>query len=151
MCVWLRLRYVRKNKKNKKNKKNIGTFLLLENCRSLSPPPEPQTPLSSSGTLDFLSICLGIDSLTTFYAHVICLVVLPSAIDATKICHSEESSSSLLLSLSSLCGSYCLLKVSLIYRVGSLNFKLKPAGGPGFTFWTELWVPSKSIRMFPRH
>ena len=33
-------------------------------CLSFHPPPEPQTSFSSSGTLDFLSICLGIDSLT---------------------------------------------------------------------------------------
>ena len=39
----------------------------VEKKKSLSfpPPPwEPQTPFSSSGTLDFLSLCLGIDSLS---------------------------------------------------------------------------------------
>ena len=145
--MWLRLRYVGNNNNNKK----VGPFLLLENSRSLSPPLEPQTPLSSSGNPDFLSICLGIDSLTISCVHVTCLAVLPSTTDATKIWHSEEVSNSLLLSLASLSGTYCLLEVSLIYRVGSLHFKLKTTGGPGFTFWTELWVPSKSIRMFPRH
>ena len=40
-------------------------FLLLENSRPLSLPWEPQTPFSSLGTLDFLSTCLGIDSLNS--------------------------------------------------------------------------------------
>ena len=35
-------------------------------CLSFSP-WEPQTPLSSLGTLEFLSTCLGIDSLTIMY------------------------------------------------------------------------------------
>ena len=43
--------------------KNVCPFLLLENSRCLSPPQEPQTPFSSSGTLDFLSTCLGTGSL----------------------------------------------------------------------------------------
>ena len=38
-------------------------FLFLENSRSQSPLQEPRTPFFSSGTLDFLSTCLGIDSL----------------------------------------------------------------------------------------
>ena len=46
-------------------KKNVCLFLLLENSRRLSVLREPQTPFSSSGTLDFLSTCLGTDSLTT--------------------------------------------------------------------------------------
>ena len=37
--------------------------LLLENSRPLSPFRELQTPFFSLGTLDFLSICLGINSL----------------------------------------------------------------------------------------
>ena len=37
-------------------------FLLLENPRPLSLLQEPQTSFSSSGTPDFLSTCLGIDS-----------------------------------------------------------------------------------------
>ena len=49
--------YVTKTKecrgKEKKKKKHL----------SIPPPREPQTPFSSSGTLDFLSICLGIDTL----------------------------------------------------------------------------------------
>ena len=45
-------------------KKNICPFLLLENPRPLSPPWELQTLLSSSGTLDFLSTYLEIDSLS---------------------------------------------------------------------------------------
>ena len=42
--------------------RNICPFLILENSRALSPPWEPQTPFPSSGTLDFLSTCLGIES-----------------------------------------------------------------------------------------
>ena len=42
-------------------KKNCS-FLLLESLRPLSPPQEPQVPLSSTGTPDFLSTFLGIDS-----------------------------------------------------------------------------------------
>lgn len=60
----------------------------------------------------------------TSYVYVICLVVLPSAIDATKICHSEEGSVYYSL-LASRSGTYWLLEVSLFYRVGILNFKLK--------------------------
>ena len=44
-------------------KKNVCPFLLLENLRPLSPPWEPQTSFSSSGTPDFLSTSLRIDSL----------------------------------------------------------------------------------------
>ena len=43
-----------------REKKGVCPFLLLENFRPLSPLP---VPLSSSGTPDFLSTCLGIDSL----------------------------------------------------------------------------------------
>ena len=43
---------------------NWTTSFHFENSRPLSPPREPQTPLSCSGTLDFLSTYLGIDSLT---------------------------------------------------------------------------------------
>ena len=44
-----------------------GKELVLSslNSKSLSPSPEPQTPFSSLGTLDFLSTCLGIDSLNS--------------------------------------------------------------------------------------
>ena len=45
-------------------KKKVCPFLLLENSRPLSPLRESQTPLSSSGTPDFLSAYLGTDSLT---------------------------------------------------------------------------------------
>ena len=45
-------------------KKKVCPFLLLENSRPLSPSQEPQTPFSSSGTLDFLSASLGIASLS---------------------------------------------------------------------------------------
>ena len=44
-------------------KKIICPFLLLENSGLLSPPQEPQNPLSSSGTSDYLSTYLGVDSL----------------------------------------------------------------------------------------
>ena len=57
--MWLRLRSVKKKKK-----KDVFPFLLLENSRPLSHFLEPQMPLSSSGTLDFLPTCLGTDSLT---------------------------------------------------------------------------------------
>ena len=56
--MWLRLRNV------EKKIKDICPFLLLENSRSLSPPWEPWTPFSSLGTPDFLSTCLGTDSLS---------------------------------------------------------------------------------------
>ena len=45
--------------------KKACPFLLLENSRPLSPLWNPQTPLSSSGTPDFLSTYLEIDSLNT--------------------------------------------------------------------------------------
>ena len=45
-----------------REKQGICPFLPL-NSRYLSPPWEPQTPFSSSGTQDFLSTCLGIYSL----------------------------------------------------------------------------------------
>ena len=50
LFLWIRLRNAERN-----NKKDIYLFLLLENSRPLSPLRGPQTPLSSSGTLDFLS------------------------------------------------------------------------------------------------
>ena len=53
--MWLRLRNVKEKK--------VCPFLLLENSRPLSLPWEAQTPLSYLGTPDFLSTCLGIDSL----------------------------------------------------------------------------------------
>ena len=53
--MWLRLR-------NVEWKTKVFPFLLLESSRPLSPPREPQTPLSSV-ILDFLATCLGIDSL----------------------------------------------------------------------------------------
>jgi len=46
-----------------RGKKGICPFLLLENFRALSPLREFKIPLSFLGTLDFLSTCLGIDSL----------------------------------------------------------------------------------------
>ena len=54
--MWLKPRNVEKEK-------DTCPFLLLENSRPLSPPWEPQTPFSSLGTPDFLSTCLGIDSM----------------------------------------------------------------------------------------
>ena len=44
---------------------SLCTPELMLHKRSLCVPPprEPQTPFSSSGTSDFLSVCLGIDSL----------------------------------------------------------------------------------------
>ena len=59
--MWLRLRNV--------EKKKVCPFLLLENSRPLSPPGEPQTPFASLGTPDFLTTCLGIDSLTLTSIH----------------------------------------------------------------------------------
>ena len=45
-----------------RGEKGVCPFLLLENSRPLSPPWEPQTRFFSSGTPDFLSTFLGIDS-----------------------------------------------------------------------------------------
>ena len=45
-------------------KKDVCPFLLLENSRHLSSPWEPQTRVSSLGALDFLSTCLGVDSVS---------------------------------------------------------------------------------------
>ena len=53
-----------------KEKKDVCPFLLLENSRPLSPFWEPQTPLSSSGTLDFLSTYLGTDSFTIYISSL---------------------------------------------------------------------------------
>ena len=56
MCKWLKLRNV--------EEKKSCPFLLLDNSRwpiSISRAPDPFSP---PGTLEFLSICLGIDSLT---------------------------------------------------------------------------------------
>ena len=50
--------------KEHRETKGICPSLLLGNFRALSLLWEPQTPLSSSGILDFLSTCLGIDSLS---------------------------------------------------------------------------------------
>ena len=61
--MWLSLR-------NIEGKKDICPFLLLENSRPLSPFWEPQTPISSLGTPDFLSTCPGIDSLTIHIASL---------------------------------------------------------------------------------
>ena len=55
--MWLRLKKVEGEKK-------VSPFLLFENPRILSSLQEPQIPFSSSDTPDFLSICLGIDSLS---------------------------------------------------------------------------------------
>ena len=52
----------REREGKKKKKKKPVLFLLLENPRPLSLLQEPQTFFSSSGTSDFLSTCLGIDS-----------------------------------------------------------------------------------------
>ena len=49
--------------KTKECRKKVSPFLLLKSFRPLSPPWEPQFPLSSLGTPDFLSTYLGIDSL----------------------------------------------------------------------------------------
>ena len=56
--------YVTKEYRGKKNT-YVCLFLLFENSRPLSPPQKPQTPLSFLGTPDFLSTCLGIDSLSS--------------------------------------------------------------------------------------
>ena len=52
----------REREKTNKQTNHVCLFL-LENSRHLSPLPEHQTLFSSSGILDFLSTCLGIDSL----------------------------------------------------------------------------------------
>ena len=51
-------------------KKKVCPFFLLENSRSLSSLWEPQTPLSSSGTLDFLSSYLRIDFLSMIWPRI---------------------------------------------------------------------------------
>ena len=52
-----------KTKKSRGGEK-VSPFLLFENPKLLSLLQEPQIPFSSSGTPDFLSTCLGIDSLS---------------------------------------------------------------------------------------
>ena len=47
----------------KEKRKKVRPFLILENLTPLSPPWGPQTPSSYSGTPDFLSTYLRIDSL----------------------------------------------------------------------------------------
>ena len=47
--------------------KKVFPFFFLENSRPLSPPRKPQAPLSSSGTLDFLSTYLRIDFLNMIW------------------------------------------------------------------------------------
>ena len=59
--MWLTLRNV---------EKKICPFFLLENLRSLSSLREPQTPLSSLGTLDFLSTYLRIDFLSMIWPRI---------------------------------------------------------------------------------
>ena len=49
--------------KTKQCRKKVCSFLLLENSRTLYPPGECQTLLSTLGILGFLSICLGSDTL----------------------------------------------------------------------------------------
>ena len=44
--------------------KTFVLFSFLRISDPQSPLPEPQTPFSSLGTLNFLSVCLGIDSLS---------------------------------------------------------------------------------------
>ena len=48
--------------------KSTCPFLLLGNSRPLSPSQKPQTPFSSSGTRDFLSTYLGIDSFIPLFS-----------------------------------------------------------------------------------
>ena len=50
-------------------KKNVCLFLLLESPGLLYPSPGPWTPFFSSGTQDFSSTCLGINSLSTTSAE----------------------------------------------------------------------------------
>ena len=57
----------------REKKKKVCLFLLLENSRPLSPLREPQTPFSSSRTLDFLSTCLGTDSLSSPSVNAYCI------------------------------------------------------------------------------
>ena len=59
--------YVTKTKECREKKRHLS-FSPLEDSRPLSPPREPQTPFSSSGTPD-LSTCLGIDFLTALMSH----------------------------------------------------------------------------------
>ena len=68
----------------------------MRNSRSLSPPQEPQTPFSSSGTLDFLSTCLeeaqaGIKIVGRNINN------LRYANDTTLVAESEEELKSLLM------------------------------------------------------
>ena len=59
------LQSMRSQRSQTRLKRLSSSSSLLENSRPLSPVSEPQTPLSSLGTQDFLSACLGIDSLTS--------------------------------------------------------------------------------------
>ena len=75
--MWLRLRNV--------EGKKVCLFLLLEISRPLSPPWEPQTAISFLGTPNFLSTCLGIDSLMILKPGKI--KSLTVSIVSPSICH----------------------------------------------------------------
>ena len=75
--MWLRLRNV--------EGKKVCLFLLLEISRPLSPPWEPQTTVSFLGTPNFLSTCLGIDSLMILKPGKI--KSLTVSIVSPSICH----------------------------------------------------------------
>ena len=67
--------YVTNTKECRAEKKDLCPFLLLENSRPLSPLQEPQTRLSSLGTVDFLSVSLEIDSHLQVTLYLTCDVL----------------------------------------------------------------------------
>ena len=73
-CMAKPIQYCKVKKINKTGKKRYIVILTkTKQCRKehLSFSPwEPQTPFSSSGTLDFLSAYLGIDTLRNFLIHL---------------------------------------------------------------------------------
>ena len=116
--------------RGKKKKKDLCPFLLLENSRSLSPLQEPQSLLSSLGTMDFLSTCLGIDSLII---HIYPHLLLQTFRNSHLISLMERSISLLILYFSSY---LCLVSQISLYYISSVtqNYGCCSPALPGMRF-----------------
>ena len=108
-------------------KKDVCPFLLLENSRPLFALQEPQTLFSSSGNPDFLSTCLGIDSLNT---------TTPPFLLGGLFCQEKEASFSL--------HHYFLLLRSMVPKLLrehillTLILRVSDPGTPSNS-WRRLW------------